>query len=202
MNFEHKETIRHKLADYLKDKGIDYNKRFNCFDCSKKHMSYKGLETDGKGFGYYVKCYSCQAYYDIFSLIQKDYGLNTFREQYQQACILFGLEDEFNKHKYKKTAKQVKNNIAEKSIKENKNIERYNKFYDKLCKKERQLTETLKYIDDPLTYEYQEIQFKIDFISEYTKKLLEYNKDSIALIEGFNEEYNKRYEQFKKYTSN
>ena len=71
-----KEIIKGYLEDYLKSKGIDTRKNFNCLnpDHPDIHpsMSYYRKEQ-------YCKCFSCNAYYDIFDIIGIDYGLKSFR---------------------------------------------------------------------------------------------------------------------------
>jgi hypothetical protein len=194
MHFEHKATIKNMLELYLKDKGIDTTKRFRCFNnCDGSSKLTMGFKHD------MVNCFRCGTKFDTFELIGLDYNLNTFREQYQQACIIFNLEDEFNKYKYKKTALKAKNSIVDNRKEEELKEKKYNDFYNKLIKRKFELKKELEGVKDRMSKDYQDICFKIDFIDDFTGQILEYNNKSLELIKDFKRLYKLSYNQFKKY---
>lgn len=83
-----KEIVKGYLEDYLRNKGINTRKPFNCLnpDHPDKHpsMSYDRQRQR-------CKCFSCGASYDIFDLIGIDYGLADDKAVFEKAYNLYGL---------------------------------------------------------------------------------------------------------------
>lgn len=83
-----KKFLKDRLEDYLRFKGINARKNFNCLNPehndSTPSMSY---HKDGKN----VHCFGCGASYDIFDLIGLDYGLKDYNDQLKKACELYGV---------------------------------------------------------------------------------------------------------------
>lgn len=84
-----KQELKGRLEDYLHSQGINTRKNFCCLnpDHADKHPS---MNFDRKRNR--VHCFSCNADYDIFSLIGVQYGLPGFKEQFQKACELFHID--------------------------------------------------------------------------------------------------------------
>lgn len=83
-----REIVKGYLEDYLRNKGINTRKPFNCLnpDHPDKHpsMSYDRQRQR-------CKCFSCGASYDIFDLIGIDYGLADDKAVFEKAYNLYGL---------------------------------------------------------------------------------------------------------------
>lgn len=93
MNKEEKKAIlKSHLQDYLESRGIDTRKNFNCLDPahedSNPSMSY-WKEQD------ICHCFSCNANLDIFDLIGIDYNLSNYKDQFNKACNIYGLDEEY-----------------------------------------------------------------------------------------------------------
>ena len=86
-----KEYLKERLTDYLEEKNINIRKNFNCLapdhDDLNPSMAYDRKRNK-------VHCFSCKADYDIFNLIEIDYGLTDYQSQFNKACELYGLEFE------------------------------------------------------------------------------------------------------------
>lgn len=88
MNDHEKQQLKARLAEYLTRKGIDHSKPFRCLnpqhDDRNPSMSFDAARN-------IVKCFSCDATYDIFSLIGLDHNLTDFKSQLAKAKELFSL---------------------------------------------------------------------------------------------------------------
>ena len=84
-----RDTVKGYLEDYLRGKGINPRRPFNCLnpDHPDKHPSMSYDRNRRR-----VHCFSCGASYDIFDLIGIDYGLSDFKDQLAKACELYGIE--------------------------------------------------------------------------------------------------------------
>lgn len=115
MGFKHKQTIINSLESYLTSKGINTSNNFNCLihNHVKKNTMHYYRDTNQ------LRCFhvNCRLNLDIFNLIGFEYGLNTFKEQYEKACYIFGLDDGYIKNELKMGVKQQikaeKNNVVE-----------------------------------------------------------------------------------------
>jgi hypothetical protein len=195
MNYPHKQFIKFKISDYLKvEYGIHKN-RFKCI--SGTHEDKNPSMYLSKRYTAY--CNTCQANYDIYNLVQNDKGINTFKEQYEYLCNYFSLDDDFNKNIYKKNMKNIKNNYQKQKTDLEKMQLRYNKFWDKLVNKKRDLENVIKLLDSN-DIAYQDLQFKIEFINKFLNSILECNIESINKIKNFNKLFELEYEQFNKTT--
>lgn len=83
-----KELIKDYLPDYLRDKGINPGRPFNCLnpDHLDRHpsMSYDKAHRQ-------CHCFSCGAKYDTFDLIGLDYGLTDNKDIFCKAYEMYGL---------------------------------------------------------------------------------------------------------------
>ncbi len=81
-----KDYLKSKLADYLRQKGINLSKNFTCLNPSHPDhhpsMSFNPKTNQ-------AHCFACNVTYDIFDVIGLDYHLNSFKEQYAKACEIF-----------------------------------------------------------------------------------------------------------------
>ena len=99
-----KEYIKDQLEDYLKRKGINTNKPFNCLNPShpdkNPSMSYDKQRKK-------AKCFSCGVDYDTLDLIGIDYGLTNPADIFARAYELYGIEpDSSTHHSSRSTPKQ------------------------------------------------------------------------------------------------
>jgi len=197
MNFKYKNEIKLRLEDYLKLQGIDIDRPIQCLNSELHKNNDKKPSMSFKHDMLY--CFVCNSRIDIYMLIRRDYGINTFREQYQQACLLFGYQDEFNTVKYKENIKEIKSNII--SIKEDqeRKYNKFNKFYDKLTNKKREMIDIISLIEGKDTVLYQDYKFKIDYITRFLNDNLECNSKSLENISNFNKNYEFEYNNFRKY---
>jgi hypothetical protein len=177
--------------------GIDTRRLFRCLSLdhndNKPSMSFKNDM---------VICFSCKARFDIYNLIGQDFGLESFKEQYEKACSIFGYQDEFNKNKYKKSIKKIKNEVINVKILEEKKFNRYNKFYDKLSEKRKKFNDELTVISacgGNNSKVYLSIKFDLDFIDRFLQSILVYDGDStLQKINDFNSLYELEYSNFRK----
>ncbi|MBO6259126.1 MAG: toprim domain-containing protein [Succinivibrio sp.] len=78
--------LRSKLADYLRNKGINPASKFSCLN--PDHLDrMPSMSYSEQNFT--VRCFSCNAEYDIFKLIGIDYGLRDFASQFKKAHEMF-----------------------------------------------------------------------------------------------------------------
>jgi hypothetical protein len=197
MGFKYKIEIKHRLEEYLKMNGVKTKGLFRCLSLdhndNKPSMSFKNDM---------VMCFSCKVRFDIFNLIGQDFGLETFKDQYEKACYIFGYADEFNRNKYKKSAEKIKNEVVNVKILEEKKFNKYNKFYDNLSEKMKKFNEDLSIIEDCGGKDskiYIDIKFKLDFIDRFLKTILEYEGTStLRKINDFNDLYEIEYSNFRK----
>lgn len=81
-----KTYLKSKLADYLRSKNIDPAASFNCLNpAHPDHQHCMHYEPNA----HTVNCVACNARYDIFDLIGKDYGLNTFQERLNKVYEIY-----------------------------------------------------------------------------------------------------------------
>jgi replicative DNA helicase len=83
-----KDFLKGKLEEYLKLKGINPRKNFNCL--SPNHND----RTPSMGYNREAlncHCFSCGASYDIFDIVGLDYGLQDFKDQLSKAAEIFGV---------------------------------------------------------------------------------------------------------------
>jgi hypothetical protein len=197
MNFKYKSEIKLRLEDYLKLQGININRPIQCLnnnlhknDDKKPSMSFKHDM---------LYCFVCNTRFDVYMLIGHDYGLKTFKDQYEKACLLFGYQDEFNNIKYKQNMQEIKSNIINIKEDQEKKYIRFNKFCDKLTNKKREMINIISLIEDKNTVLYQDYQFKINFIDKFLLDNLECNSQSLENIKNFNKVYELEYNNFRKY---
>ena len=81
-----KQFLLTKLPDYLKSKGINVNSNFFCLNPTDTDhipsMSYNASN-------YTVKCFNCNAVYNIFDLIGIDFNISDFSHQFIKAHELY-----------------------------------------------------------------------------------------------------------------
>ena len=86
-----REIARGMLPEYLQGKGIDISKPFRCLNPehtdSNPSMSYHRA-------GQRVKCFGCEASYDVFDCVAIDYGLTDQREIFDKTYEVLGLRVE------------------------------------------------------------------------------------------------------------
>lgn len=194
MKFRHKNVIKNKLSEYLQmTRNINTSKLFNCINAS--HTDKKpsmGFKND------MCYCFTCNARYDIYNIIGQDYGLNTFQKQYEKACLIFGLDDDFVKAKYKASMKDIKNNYVDIRRIEEEKEQRYNNFCNRLVDKRREFIQAMellsKYKDSKV---YQDYRFKADYIEKFLNQIIEYNQESLDLINNFNKLFEYEYNNFQ-----
>lgn len=116
-----RETVKGYIEDYLRHKGINPRKQFNCLnpDHADKHPSM-GYDSKQQR----CHCFACNATYDIFDLIGMDYGLTDSKDIFNKAYELYGITIDTPK-----TEKPVKGNTWEnkKAQKPEEKIEYYQK---------------------------------------------------------------------------
>lgn len=83
-----RDTVKGYLEDYLRSKGINTRKPFNCLspDHNDTHPS---MSYDRRGQR--CKCFSCGVSYDIFDLIGIDYGLSDDKDIFNKAYELYNI---------------------------------------------------------------------------------------------------------------
>ena len=86
-----REIARGMLPEYLQGKGIDIRKPFRCLNPehtdSTPSMSYHRA-------GQRVKCFGCEASYDVFDCVALEYGLTDQREIFDKTYEVLGLRVE------------------------------------------------------------------------------------------------------------
>ena len=81
------DTLRPRLEDYLRRKGIDPRKRFRCLN--PQHFDRNpSMGYDARR--HKVHCFACNADYDLFDLLMLEEDLPTVREALGRASRLFG----------------------------------------------------------------------------------------------------------------
>lgn len=112
-----KEYLKEQLVDYLEKNNINTRGNFLCVNPdhqeSTPSMSYDKRRNK-------VHCFGCMADYDIFNLIEIDYGLENFSEQFKKACELYDitLEDSGKPNKpQKQNVANVSNSVAQSEFK-------------------------------------------------------------------------------------
>lgn len=85
-----KELVKSYLPDYLRSKGINIRKNFNCLnpDHTDKNPS---MSYDSKRNKVHCFAGSCGADYDIFDLIGIDYGLTDAKDIFNKAYELYNI---------------------------------------------------------------------------------------------------------------
>ena len=103
-----KQRIREQLGEYLTAKGFNIHKPFKCLSGLHEDR-HPSMSYDKQR--YRVKCFSCNASYDIFDLIGKEYGLTDTREQMRKAFELFGESFSNNSNGYQNQHKSEQKNM-------------------------------------------------------------------------------------------
>ena len=81
------DNLKPMLADYLVSKhGLNINKPFKCLNPNHDDKHPSMMFTNKYNI---CKCFSCGASYDLFNLIELDYGVNSFKEQLEIATNLY-----------------------------------------------------------------------------------------------------------------
>lgn len=83
-----REYLLSKLPDYLKDKGIDTRRNFKCLSGTHEDKN-PSMSYDPKGN--YIKCFSCNASYNLIDLIAHDYNLSD-AEAFKKALELYNVD--------------------------------------------------------------------------------------------------------------
>ena len=84
------ESLRPRIADYLRERGIDPGKRFRCLD--PEHLDRNpSMGYDPKRQK--VHCFACGADYDLFDLLALDGHLDTPRDALAEASRRYGRGD-------------------------------------------------------------------------------------------------------------
>lgn len=83
-----KETVKGYLEEYLRGKGINTRRPFNCLSPSHND-THPSMSFDRKANR--CKCFSCGVSYDIFDLIGIDYNLTDQKSIFEKAYSLYGL---------------------------------------------------------------------------------------------------------------
>lgn len=194
MKFIYKQEIKNKLGEYLQmTRNINTKKKFMCIDngCKAKNPSM-GYKND------MVYCFVCHEYYDIYNIIGIDYNLDTFKAQYEQACIIFNYDDNFNKSEYKKNMQKIKNIAYEKKTIEDQKQQRYDNFYNKLVDKRKEFIQAMELLSNYKECKaYQEYMFNVNFIERFLNDIIEYSQESLNKISNFNKLYEYEYNQFR-----
>lgn len=82
---EAKDYCKDKLSDYLQRQGIPTSKKFTCYKCNHKAMSYNPHKKQ-------LHCFHCEACYDIFDLVGELYGLTDSKAIFDRTYEEFGIE--------------------------------------------------------------------------------------------------------------
>ena len=81
-----KQFLLSKLPDYLKSKGINVNSNFFCLNpTDTAHIPSMSYDASN----YTVKCFNCNAVYNIFDLIGIDFNISDFSHQFIKAHELY-----------------------------------------------------------------------------------------------------------------
>jgi len=83
-----REAAKPMIEDYLRMKGINPRKEFNCLNPNHAD-SNPSMSFDRKH--YRVKCFGCGESYDVFDLVALDYGLTEQREIFDKTYEILGL---------------------------------------------------------------------------------------------------------------
>lgn len=117
---EAKEYLKEQLVDYLENRNINVRGNFLCLNPEHSEntpsMSYDKRRNK-------VHCFGCRADYDIFNLIGIDYGLDSFYEQFQKGCELYGIDNVKPLHSKTQQSLQKERKMPEKN--EFKNVVEY-----------------------------------------------------------------------------
>lgn len=85
-----KEYIKlYYTEDYLRLTGIPTNRNIKCLSGTHedRHASM-GYDAEARQ----LHCFACDARLDIFDLIGRDYNLPDFKDQFNKACEMYGIE--------------------------------------------------------------------------------------------------------------
>lgn len=83
-----RDTVKGYLEDYLRSKGINTRKPFNCLN-PDHNDTHPSMSYDRRGRR--CKCFSCGVSYDIFDLIGIDYGLSDDKDIFNKAYELYNI---------------------------------------------------------------------------------------------------------------
>ncbi|MBO8415914.1 MAG: hypothetical protein IAB19_06010 [Proteobacteria bacterium] len=81
-----REYLRTRLPDYLRSRGINPDRPFNCLNPA--HQDHQASMSYSQ-HNYTVHCYACNATYDIFTLAGLEYGLADPAAQFNKVYELF-----------------------------------------------------------------------------------------------------------------
>lgn len=82
---EAKEYCKGQLATFLKAQGKPTNKKFECYRCGHKAMSYYPSKQQ-------IHCFHCETYFDIFDLIGEIYGISDTKAVFDRTYQELGIE--------------------------------------------------------------------------------------------------------------
>lgn len=86
-NNDEKELYKDYIVNYLQDKGLRLKGKFSCLN-PEHHDTHPSMSYFKKGKC--VKCFACNATYDIYELIKADYKLNDFSEAFFKVKEIYG----------------------------------------------------------------------------------------------------------------
>lgn len=81
------DTLRPKLAEYLRDRGLNPDKRFRCLN-PEHYDANPSMGYDPRR--HKVHCFACGADYDLFDLLALDEGLTSPRQALDEASRRYG----------------------------------------------------------------------------------------------------------------
>jgi len=82
------EEIKGRLGDYLISQGVEIRSNFKCLNPEHTDNNPSmGYDSQRKK----AHCFSCGADYDTLDLIGIDYGLDSFNDQLNKGCEIFGI---------------------------------------------------------------------------------------------------------------
>lgn len=101
-NEEAKEYLKTQIADYLKDSmGIDnVDQPFHCVN--PEHIDNNPSMSLHKQ-GNFVKCFACDATYDIFNLVEINEDIHGFYNQLKHLCDIYDIEISDKKYSKQRT---------------------------------------------------------------------------------------------------
>jgi DNA primase len=101
------------LPDYLKEKSLPLNKKFKCLNPEHDDV-YGSMDyfEDAKR----VRCFECEAHYDLLDLIGLDYGIPDFMDRLRFAANKYGVELEDDRQRLYKEKKERGVAVVEDSV--------------------------------------------------------------------------------------
>ena len=86
---EAKDYCKGQLATYLQAQGKPTNKKFECYRCGHKAMSYNPNKQQ-------IHCFHCETYFDIFDLVGELYGITDSKAVFDKTYQELGIEIQGN----------------------------------------------------------------------------------------------------------